>query len=138
MTKEDIYKALCYYLPYDFRGRVGDDNSNYSQKFNGNQLEYIHKNDMYDKFRIIGLRPLSSISIEEMKEAARRFVGGEIFDVHEWGVTMVHHQRGGPDIYPELHIKEFFNLKYGIETFDWIFSKGFDVFGLIDAGIAIK
>ena len=129
-----IFKALCFYLPYGFRCRIGTDKSCLVDEFTGSWLSYIEKNNKYDEFKIIGLKKPEDITIPEMKEAAKLFVGGEIFNITEDGITMIHHLRGGPDIYPEFNLQKFFRGEYGLESLEWILSKGFDIFGLIDAG----
>ena len=129
-----IFKAFCFYLPYGFRFRIGVDGSYIVDEFTASWLNYIDINNKYDEVKIIGLRKPEDITIPEMKEAAKLFVGGEIFNITEDGITMIHHLRGGPDIYPEFNLKKFFRGEYGLESLEWILSKGFDIFGLIDAG----
>ena len=136
MTKAEKYRALCFYLPYGFKCRIGKPKIGYfSVDFTANWLDYINKHDKYNEFKIIGLRIPQEITVAEMKEAAKLFVGGEIFTIKEDGIIMVHHLRGGPDIYPEFNLKKFFRGEYGLESLEWILSKGFDIFGLIEAGL---
>lgn len=135
MDKHQIFKALCYYLPYGFKCRIGKDNTGYLvSDFTADRLGYINKNDKYDEFKIIGLKKPKDITLSEIKEAAKLFIGGEIFDVHEKSVTMIHHLRGGPDVYHEFSLQKFFRGEYGLESLEWILSNGFDIFGLIDLG----
>ena len=65
------------------------------------------------------LRPLSSMTEEEMKEC-----GNMIYDYSND---------------PDLNIWEWRDFEIGLapEQYHWLLSKGFDLFGLIEAGLAI-
>ena len=122
-------KHLASYLPYGLKGFCTDDLQgveimNGLQKISDNCIEVISDKEPMDLvyFKPI-LFPLSSLTKEDVKNFYQ-FNNDDFksIDLKEWA----------EDLMFSIKTKEPFQLS----QFEYLFSKKFDVFGLIDAGLA--
>lgn len=124
-------KHLAPYLPYGLKGQVDNYeivkligiqhfNLNYGKPFN--VIDGL-ENWSTTNFKPI-LKPLSDLTEEHLKEFYQfNSIDLELIDSQEWIAEIVHMIKG--------------NDKFQLRQFNLLFEWHFDVFGLIDKGLAI-
>jgi hypothetical protein len=123
-------KHLASYLPYDLQMRNIEDKTNHkltiahqTYDLSTVSLYPILNEEFYKTFKPI-LLPLSNITNKQLKEFYQfDSVDMELIDIEEWKEELVNMIKG--------------NDKFQLSQFQKLFEWHFDVFGLIEKGLAV-
>lgn len=122
-SKDDLREVLHLYLGCD--GFLPDDNGNYTCE--AKLAPSILGGTYYgpDQFKLC-LRPLSSMTEEEASECFHKVMGGS------YAVINPKHALTTSGFFPSTHVTQ---MASGVK---YLLSKGFDLFGLLEKGLAIE